>query len=163
MRTKIIIGCILILLAILQATALDYLKVFNIKPDALLVAIIIVSLFLEWKWVLIFSSLAGALKDIFAALPLGLNTLIFVLLASAVFKLSKKIIIETNYAIISTVFVSAVLLNLIAGILCVFLGIDITLGAFLRATIIGSLYTTLLSPLIIRLVRLSGIDSTIQL
>lgn len=151
-KTKIIIGCILISLVVLQSTLLDYIKIFNVKPDLVLVAIIIISLSLDLKWVMMFSYLAGLFKDTLGIEPLGLNILALPLIGFLVFKLSKKIIIETNYMKIATVFTAVILENLIAILCLILMGSGIPIGIFFRFTIVGSIYTALLFPLVYRLV-----------
>ena len=157
MKKKLIIAFILILLVILQSTALDYLKIFNVKPDLVLAALIILGLSLDLKWVMVFSYLAGFLKDMLGSLPFGLNTLAFPLLGFLVFKLSKKIAIETKYMKAATVFMAVILENLIAFVCFIFTGLDISLGIFSRFTIVSSIYTVLILILIFKIIRIPKI------
>lgn len=156
-KTKFIIGFILILLVILQSTVLDYIKIFNVKPDLVLATVIIVGVSADLKWVMVFSYLAGFLKDILGTSPFGLNTLVFPLLGFLSFKLSKKIAIETEYMKAATVFMAVILENLIAFLWLIFTGLDISLGIFSRFTIISSIYTVLILILIFKIIRIPEI------
>ena len=158
-KSKLLVSLILILLVVLQSTILDYIKIFNTKPDILLVAIVIISLSFDLKWVLIFSYFTGFLKDILAVLPLGLNTLVLPLLGFLIFRLSKKIVIETNYMITVAIFISLIFENLAVSLLLIPLQLNFSLGIFFRLTIVSSVYTALLFFLLSKIIRIPDITS----
>jgi len=144
MKTKLIIAITLIFLVILQSTTLDYLKLFNTKPDLVLIAIVLIALSLKFKWVMLFGYLAGFLKDALATQTIGLNTLVLPLIGFLVFRLSKKIDIESDFMKSALIFMATFLENLLIWFLLIFLGTDISLGIFFRFTLVGSIYTALL-------------------
>jgi rod shape-determining protein MreD len=144
MKTKLIIGIILVFLVILQSTTLDYLKLFNTKPDLVLIAIVLIALSLKFKWVMLFSYLAGFIKDTLATQTIGLNTLVLPLIGFLVFRLSKKIDIDSDFMKSALIFMATFLENLLIWFLLIFLGTDISLGIFSRFALIGSIYTALL-------------------
>ncbi|MEI6631983.1 MAG: rod shape-determining protein MreD, partial [bacterium] len=65
------------LLALLQATVLDYLKFFWVKPDLLLAVVVIASLSFRMRWAILSAFLAGFLKDVMGVYPFGINTIFF--------------------------------------------------------------------------------------
>lgn len=142
MKIKLLLGIILVLSVILQSTFFDHIKIFNVKPDLMLIAIVIISLSLDFKWIMVFSYFSGFLKDVLAALPLGVNTLVLPLIAFFIFRLSKRIVLETNYAISITIFMASLFENLIVSLLLIALEFDISIGVFFRLTIISSIYTS---------------------
>lgn len=149
MKNLIFIAAIAIF-ALLQATVLNYVNIFNVKPDLLLISVIIASLFFEPVWAIFLSLFAGILKDIFSVNAFGLNSLLFFLWSFLIIKLSRKIIFDSNYIRLALIFVVAILNNIIVRLTFLFLGNFISLGLFLRVTFIESLYTALIFPLALK-------------
>jgi rod shape-determining protein MreD len=141
MKPKIFTCVVLILLAILQSTVLDYLKIFNVQPDILLIAVIIIALSRDLKSVMVCSYFAGFVKDLLGGMPLGINTLILPLLSFLVFRLSKEIVIESNYMRASVIAIAVILENLCALLAVSILKWDFPLAVFFKSAIIGSAYT----------------------
>lgn len=136
--------------AILQLTLLDYIKVFGVKPDLLLLSVIVMSLCLPLGWALPMSILAGIFKDASGSGP-ALNSLLFAAWSIFVFRLNKKINIEHAYLRMALVFVVVFLHNLIAGAVYVYAGSPFVLGIFLRILLLGAAYTALVSPAVFAL------------
>jgi len=153
-RTKLIIGLILVLSVILQSTVFDYLKIFNVKPDIVLIAVVILGLSLKLKWVMIFSYFAGFLKDMLGGFPFGINVLVLPLLGFLVFKLSKRMEIETRYLKTALVFIAVISQNLVVSLLIVLLGLDISTGVFSRFAVISSIYTAVVYFYLSKIIRI---------
>jgi len=153
-RTKLIIGLILVLSVILQSTVFDYLKIFNVKPDIVLIAVVILGLSLKLKWVMIFSYFAGFLKDMLGGLPFGINVLVLPLLGFLVFKLSKRMAIETRYLKTALVFIAVISQNLVVSLLIVLLKLDISIGVFSRFAVISSIYTAVVYFYLSKIIRI---------
>lgn len=147
MKRRLFFFLLIFLSGLIQAT-------FNFKPDLLLMSSVACGLFIELKWAVGLSFLAGIFKDCFiAANPYLLNTLLFPLWSLAAFKLNKKITIESPQLYAALIAVICFLQNLINGLLAVYLGLFIPAGIFLRIIITQVLFAALIFPLIIKLAK----------
>jgi rod shape-determining protein MreD len=134
---------VIIMLAILQVTILDIVKIFNNKPDFLLICVVVASLFFEPKQALIASVFAGILKDIFYTAPFGINTVLFLVWSLLIAGLSKKISIDYYLIRMSLMFIISLLNNVVTGLIISYLGNFIPLGIFFRNVILSAIYTTI--------------------
>ncbi len=147
---KLIFISVIIIFVLLEATVLNCVNVFNVKPDLLLACVIIASLFLEPAWAIFLSIFAGILKDIFSVNAFGMNTIFFFLWSLLIVRLSRKITFESNYIRLALVFIIVMLNNIVIRLVFLFLGNFISWGIFLRITFIESLYTALIFPLVLK-------------
>lgn len=152
MKNFIFIAAIIIS-ALLQTTILNCVNIFNVKPDLLLISVIIASLFFEPQWAISLSIFSGILKDIFSVNVFGLNSILFFLWSFLIIKLSRKITFDNNYVRVVLIFIIALLNNIIMRLIFLFLDNFISLGIFLRITFIESLYTALILPLALKFTR----------
>ena len=141
---------IIIIFGLLQATVLNYINIFNVKPDLLLISVIIASLFFEPTWAISLSIFAGILKDVFSVNAFGMHTILFFLWSFLIIKLSRKITLDDNYIKLVLIFIIAILNNIIIRLIFLFLGNFISLGLFLRITFINSLYTAFIFLLVLK-------------
>ena len=142
---------IILIFGLLQVTILDYFKVFGIKPDLLLISMVIVSLIFEFKWALALSIFAGIFKDVFVVGTFGINTLLFPLWTFLIIRLAKEIPLDNNFIRVVLIFIIAFLHSTITGLLLIYSGNFIPLGIFLRIVSIESLYTALVLPLVFKI------------
>lgn len=147
---KLIFTVTVIVSALLQTTILNYVRIFNVKPDLLLISVIIASLSFAPVWAISLSIFAGILKDIFSVNVFGINTLLFFLWSLSIIKLSRKITFDNNYIRLALMSIIAILNNIIMRLLFLFLGNFISWGIFLRIMLIESLYTALTLSLILK-------------
>jgi len=146
---------IIVVLGISQVTILDYLKVFWIKPDLLLIAVVLVSILSELKLAIFIAILCGIFKDIFAVQAFGINTLSFPLWSLITLKLSREIPLDDNYIYVALIFFAVVFNDLIRLIFIFFSNSSVLpLNVFLRITFLESLYTASVSPLIFKFISL---------
>lgn len=157
---KLIFIFTIIIFAIFEVTILDYFKIFNVKPNILLILVVGLSLSFELRWAIFFSALCGILKDIFSINTFGINTLLFPLWGFLTIELSKKISIDNNFIRIIIIFIIAVLNNIITRLILSYLGKLIPVGIFLRITFSESLYTALILPLIFKIAVVSQMNET---
>jgi len=151
MRNRLFLLAILII-ALLQATLLNYIKVFGVKPDLLLIIFFISSLFFELKWALVFGICVGILKDILGINTFAINTLLLPLWSLLIMKLSKKISIDSNFIRAAFIFIIIISNDIVSRLIFLFLGkFIIPLSIFLRIAFLESLYTALVSFLIFRI------------
>lgn len=143
---------IIVILALLQVTILNYFKIFGVKPDLLLISAVVAGLFSsDLKWVLFLSVFCGILKDALATNAFGINTLLFPLWSFLMMKLSKKISIDNNFIPAVLIFIIRVFDYIIARLIFLFFGSTIPIGIFLRIVFLESLYTALVSPLLFKI------------
>ena len=141
-----------ILLGILQGTALNSFRFFWVRPDLLLASVVIASLSLRMRWALAVAFLAGFLKDALGVYLFGINTLLFPVWAILIIKLKREISIENNYLIpLCIVLIISILNNLVIRLTFFSLGgLSLPAGIFIRTVIIESAYTALVFPLLSR-------------
>ena len=145
---------IALILGIFQLTFLEYFMIFGIKPDLLLVTVVIAGLFLETRPAVIFGIFAGIFKDIFSLSPFGLNVLLFSVWGVLVAKISRKISREDNIASALLVFIIALLQNITTGLVVIYSGSFVPVGIFLRIVLLGSLYAALTLPVILKFAKI---------
>lgn len=145
---------IIVLLGIVQLTVLDYFKIFNIKPDLLLICVVIASLIFELKPAMVLSVFAGIFKDAFGVVStLPINTLLFALWSFLIVRLSKNISLDNNLMRLFLVFIVTILHNTITGLIFIYSGKLVPLGIFLRIVSIEAIYTALILPLVFRIIK----------
>jgi len=143
----------IIILATLGLNWPIFLNFFNCKPDLLLIFMLALVFYTDFKTALIFGILAGLTKDVFLPQMLGINTICFSIWSYAVYRLRGQISTEENYVRLAIVLVISLLNNLVIGLQSIAAGNIIPPGIFLRNLIIISLYTSLLAPLVFKLTK----------
>jgi len=142
------------ILGIFQFTFLDYLRIFGIKPDLLLATVVIAGLFLEIRAAILFGLVVGIFKDIFVMNSLGLDVILFSLWGYLVANISRKVSIDENLTAALLVFIIALLQNIASGLTLSLSGGFVPFGIFLRNVFLGSLYTALLLPVILKITKI---------
>ena len=145
---------IALILAVFQLTSLSYFRLFGVSPDLFLVCVFIASLFFKLRWSIIFSVLLGIFKDSFSPDTFGLNIILFSLWSFLIVQVSRKITIDDNITRALLLFIVALLQNIISGLLLFYSGGNVPTGIFLRIVFLGSLYTALTLPLILKIVKI---------
>ncbi len=131
--------------AILQSSAIDPLRIWNVKPDLLFSTVIIVSLLLEFRLAILFSLASGIFKDLFGVNYLAINTFLFPVWSYLVMQAVRRISLEGNLRQAAFIFIAAAL-NTLAGRIFFFATTSqIPLGIFLRTFLLESIYTTLVA------------------
>lgn len=145
---------LIFILTLFELTLLDSFKIFNVKPDLILIVVIIISLYLDLKGVLILTLFAGILKDIIGLNSFGIYTLLFPLYGLAIIKLSRKISLDNNSLRCALIFISVIINDIISRLIFISLGKSVApVGIFLRITFLETIYTTALLPLVIKVVK----------
>jgi rod shape-determining protein MreD len=143
----------IIILATLGLNWPVFLNFFHCKPDLLLIFMVALVFYTDFKTALIFGILAGLAKDAFLPGTLAMNTICFSIWSYSVYRLKQQISTEENFLRWTIVLVVGLLNNFIIGMQSVAAGNIIPPGIFLRNLIIVSVYTSLLSPLIFKLTK----------
>ncbi len=140
-------------LAFLQLTWPVFLSFFNCKPDFLLILIVALVFYLDFKAVLVFAVLTGLTKDLFLTQPFAINTILFSIWSYLIYLLRRQISTENDYVQVAIVLIASLLNNIVSGLQIVGIGAVVPAGIFLRNLVIPSVYTALLSPLVFKLVK----------
>jgi len=141
---------LILFLALLQVTFLQYFRIFGIKPDLFLICVVISSLYFEVVYALAMSLLCGILKDTFSIGIFGINTFFFPILSFLVMKLSRKVDLDNTPVLCAAAFLVTFFYGIISRIAFSYMGMVIPFWAFLRISLLESLYTALIFPLVIR-------------
>lgn len=149
---KRILFLIIIICGLLQVTILNNIRVFNAKPDLLLICMVLASLTFELKWAFALSVFCGVFKDIFFQAPFGINTLLFSLWCLLIVELAKKISIDFDLIKIGLILIVSIFHNIVIGIIVIYAGNFIPLGIFLRVVSIESVYTAIFAPLVLEVI-----------
>lgn len=157
-----ILAFIIVISALLQATVLNCVNIFNVKPDLLLICMVISSISFAPRSAISLSIFSGLLKDIFSASTFGMYTFLFLLWSFLIIKLSRKITFDSHYIQLAIIFIIAVFNNIIIRLIFLFLGNFISWGIFLRITLIESLYTLLTALLILKFTRTFLINDIVK-
>lgn len=147
---KIIFLIFILILGLFQATLLNYFRVFLVKPDCLLIGMVIASLFFHPFLAIGFSVFSGIYKDILGFNYFGINTLLFALWSIFIIRLSKKISIDNNPTRAVLIFMVVALNGIGVRIIS---GASVSTGIFLKVIILESLYTALVTPLIFKFMQ----------
>jgi rod shape-determining protein MreD len=142
---------ILFIIALSQYTLFNYFRIFNVKPNVILAALIMLVPFFSLGWSVAFAFLSGILRDIFSGLPFGLELclcIIWIILAKQIFRrLSPE-----NNLIRSVILCLIIVLNNFATQSVLFvLDRSLSLDIFLKIVSIESILTLILALPIYRL------------
>jgi rod shape-determining protein MreD len=149
---------VLALLALVQASILNDIRIFNAKPDLLLGAVVIMAISSSWEWAFFYGYSAGLAKDLFCSAPFGVNTLTLSLLALLAHSLSKKFLIQTQWRLLVIVALGVTMQNIILALSLAMSGNPVPLGIFLFSTLACSLYSALSLPLVLKGFKFIGRD-----
>ncbi|MDD5108088.1 MAG: rod shape-determining protein MreD [Candidatus Omnitrophica bacterium] len=144
---------VIIALVSLQLTWPVFLSFFNCKPDFLLVLVVALVFYLDFKIALVFALLTGLTKDAFLPGFFAVNTILFCIWSYLVHLLSRQISTENGYVRVAIVLIAALLNNIISGLQIINSGLIIPPAIFLRNLIISSTYTATVSPLIFKFTK----------
>jgi rod shape-determining protein MreD len=142
-----------IILVTLQLIWPVSLSLFNSKPDLLLIFVVSLVFYFNFKTALAFGIIAGLLKDVFLPSGVAINTISFSAWSYLIFRLSSQISTEHGYVRLAIILIVAVLNNIVIGMQSLNSGSFIPVGIFLRSLFISSVYTAALSPLIFKLTK----------
>ena len=143
----------IIVLTIIGLSWPNFLNFFYCKPDLLLIFMVALVFYTDFKMALLFGILAGLAKDVCLPWNTAINTICFSVWSFAVYYLSRQISTDEVYVRLAIVMVVSLLNNIIIGLQSVNAGNIMPPGIFLRNLIIVSAYSALLAPLIFKLTK----------
>lgn len=144
---------LILILGLLEMTVLNYIGVFNLKPDLLLASVLIVSIFLDTLPALFLSILAGLFKDVFSLQTFGFNTFFFGVWSLVIVRASKEFSLEGDWVLVPVIFIITFLHYTLTGLMALYLGTWVPFGVFLRVLFVESFFTALSFPLLFRIVK----------
>lgn len=151
MNKKLLFFIFVLIAALLEATVLNYFKLFNVKPNLILCLVVSASLYLDRGKSLGLACFSGILKDIFSIQFFGFNTLLFPFWSFTIIKLSKKISLDNNFIRATLIFITVVAHDIATTLMLLSLNKAVVpWGIFLRITFLESLYTTAVFPLVFK-------------
>ncbi len=140
-------------LGLLEAGFPDFFRVFNVKPDLILISVVVAGIYLEFRTALGAAVFGGILKDVLGANAIGINTALFPTWCFLIRKLSKEVSLSDDYLHPVFVFLTVIFNDVAARMIFMFLGSFLSWGIFLRVIFLESLYTALATYLIFRFIK----------
>ncbi|MFH0790697.1 MAG: rod shape-determining protein MreD [Candidatus Omnitrophota bacterium] len=140
---------LILIFGLIQATILNYFRIFLVKPDFLFVIIVIASLCFRPFWSVTFSIFAGFLKDVLGGSgAFGINTVLFPLWSLLVIRLDREVSIDHHLSRAVLILIVVFLNDLIVRLIFLSSGTFIPFRVFSWVIILESFYTALVSPLV---------------
>jgi rod shape-determining protein MreD len=144
---------LILALALIQVSLLEPLRIFGVKPDLLLISVVISAIYFEFGWAVSFSLFAGILKDTFSAGDFGMSTLFFPVVALLIIQLNKRLTIE-NYISCSVVtFLASIIYDGLVRSLSMYMNDFVSYPVFFRVSILGALYTAVVFFVVLRSIK----------
>lgn len=152
---KIKFGLLILLFAFFQSAILDYIKIFDAKPDLLLIAVFVSGISFNMFWASFFGIFSGILKDALVINSFGINTLIFAISGFLISRLSRKVSFENKFVCMAFIFIATIANSVIIKLFFSFIGkpMPLTLNAFLRIAFFESLYNAISLLLLLRFLK----------
>ena len=139
--------------ALLQVSVLDSVRIFGVKPDLLVICVVIASLRCERGFALLAALLCGILKDTFSVTAFGLHTFLFPVLSMAVIFAARKIALDTIGLASCAAFALVIVYDAASRLAYALLGQGISVAAYLRISFLQALYTAAAVPLMFKLFK----------
>ncbi|MCK9595130.1 MAG: rod shape-determining protein MreD [Candidatus Omnitrophica bacterium] len=140
-------------LAFIQVGISEPLRLFGVKPDLLLISVVVAGIYFEFGWALFFSLFAGILKDVFTAGSFGMSSLFFPVVAFLIIQLNKRLTIENNTSCSVVVFLSSIVYDGLVRLLSVYMNDLVSYPVFFRVSILGALYTSIVMFVLLRPIK----------
>jgi rod shape-determining protein MreD len=142
----LIFSCLL-----LQLTFLRYFAFFAVKPNLILIALVISCLTLNWRWAIILGAFAGFTKQLLSINTIPLDVFFYPLVCFLVVRISRKVSFENNLLRMALV-AAAVLLESIVTRAIVLSGTHVPFGIFLRTVFLEEFMSLLVTPILIKII-----------
>ena len=150
-RQQICALLVLLVIALLQSTLLNYFCIFTVKPNAILASLILFIPFFNFRWLVVFALFGGIFYDLFSILPFGTNAVICILWIILARGISRRLSMENDFIRSALLCFMIILNNLALQSILFILDRPIAIGTFLKIVSIESIFTLLLALPIYRL------------
>jgi rod shape-determining protein MreD len=141
---KIIFFILLLVVALLQATLANGVRVFGVKPELFWIMVLACGLYFDLRTAVVFSLTCGLLKDCMGVSSYGIYTILFPLWALAINTLSKRISFDHMSVCASFLAVMIFVNEAIVRSIPFISSNQLSFGAFMKVGCIEGLYTALL-------------------
>ncbi|MBL7084973.1 MAG: rod shape-determining protein MreD [Candidatus Omnitrophica bacterium] len=156
LRKKLLILLLVILFTLLQSTVLNYIRIFKVKPDILLILIIFFSLKLGRIYGLIVGALCGLLNEATSGIPSGVAVLVYSFGGLLLGHIGKWVYNQKLLGQLCITFVFSFTIYLSLFFLSQTFNASLSLFAILVSTILPvSLYTAAISPFLFRFLKIA--------
>lgn len=135
---------LIILSGLLQSTLLGNFRIFGVKPDLLLILVVVGGVYFNWKLALFFGLAAGLFYDMFFSQTFGFYVLLFSLWGYVISKVSRKVSIDDPQSLALFIFLITFLNCVITRVIFLSFGKIISIGILLKIAIISSFYNALI-------------------
>lgn len=154
LRKKLLILLLVILFTLLQSTALNYIRIFKVKPDILLILIIFFSLNLGQIYGLIIGALCGIFNEATSGIPSGVAVLVYSFGGLFLGHIGKWVYNQKLLGQLYITFVFSFAIYLSLFFLSQAFNASLSLFGILVSTILpASLYTAAVSPVFFRFLK----------
>jgi rod shape-determining protein MreD len=140
----------ILVFAFFQATFLDYLKLFGVKPDLFFISVVIAAIYFRPRSALLISLFAGMIKDTLGISAFGINTLLMPVLSFLIIRLSKEITLDNLGAASILTFIAVLIFSFFFRLASFYSNNPLPFLAFLRISFFEALYTAAIYPLIFK-------------
>lgn len=130
---------------LLEATFLNYLRLFSVKPQLMIIGVVLSSLYLPLGWALALALYAGLLMDVFSVCPWGINTFLYPALSFAIISFGRRISLDENSIRAALLFLCVIAVDIAARAISILLGQEVVSAViFMRIVFLESVYTTVI-------------------
>lgn len=143
------ITAFLIFFTVIQISALNYIEIYSVKPDILLISVIILALYKGSRAGIEAGIIAGLLYDLGRSTTFGLSIILFAIYGYVIGFLGKNVYKESVFLRCLIVFIFSLATGLIHYLFSLMFQTLPPFVPYLKRIILPySLYTTLFSPLV---------------
>ena len=144
-RQQIYAFLVLLIIALLQSTLLNYFCIFNVKPNAIFLTLILFIPFFHLRWLVAFAFFGGIFHDLFSIFPFAPNAVIYILWIIFARQISRRLSMENDFIRSALLCFMILLNNLALQSILFILDNPIAMGTFLKIISIESIFTLLLA------------------
>lgn len=142
---KILFCCIILITAFFEVSFLGHFKIFSVKPDLLLILVVMAGVSFDLPTSIALAFLAGFCRDIAGVSSFGSYTFLFSMWGLLIQKLSHQVSFDNPIVFVAGVYLLNFLQNTILRLSLMHSSDSISLGIFLRLLFVQSFYTAVVS------------------
>ncbi len=133
-----------------QPVFLYSFQMFWVKPDLIIIAVVMASIYLDFGWAMFIAVLGGATKDIMGLNYFGMNILVLPFYCYAIKETSRSILLDNDLINMGILGVIVIFNALLLRLFFMLNNVSIELGIFLRTFVFEFLFTVFLFFLILQ-------------
>lgn len=149
---KLFFFVLILSLAVIQVSIFNHFRIFSVKPDFLLISMVMASVSFPPAWAVTFSIFSGFLKDGLGTSGFGVETMLFPLWSILIIKLSRKIPLDNELIRVLVVLLAVIFNAIVSRLLLLYVGNTIPSRVFLKVIIIEPIYTAFFSVLVFKII-----------